>query len=545
MELKDKKENILELRDYQKECIGVIDAIKPGSYMVVLPTGAGKTVIFSHIKRHGRILILSHREELVHQPIKYFDCPCGIEQEKYKSNGEEVVSASVSSFIRRLDRFKPDDFDMIITDEAHHAAAPSYQKVYSYFKPRLHLGFTATPNRADKKALSKIFEKIIYKKDIKWAITEGYLCNVRCTQIDVEYDLTKCRKVLGDYDQEGLDEALNNKRTTESIAKVYHSMAKGPTLIFAVNVRHCYAIATALIESGLKHEEIAVVTGETKNRHEIMDLFTQNKIKCIVNCMVLTEGTDLPCIETIIMARPTSNQSLYTQAVGRGLRLYPGKDFLNLIDCVGVSGKLRLCTAPSLFGIDETTVPKKERKKLQGKLITDIENLVPKLLDTPEAWIINSTAVELFSEEEEFDTRDLNFTISSDQSLYLPVDKHHYFTISPADELGQCTLQEYLPSKKVRNCMKADIQTVIDALYRALMKNGLSSRNLWDKSIIKNSWGNDAASSSQITLIKRLLKQTKRKKDCVDYDNLNKMNASIIIKKLTDDVQRNEETNKK
>lgn len=531
----------MELRDYQKECLGLIEAAAPGSYMVVLPTGAGKTVIFSHIKRHGRVLILSHREELVHQPIKYFDCPCGIEQEKNRSNGEEVVSASVSSLIRRLDKFKPDDFDMIITDEAHHAAAPSYNKIYDYFNPRIHLGFTATPNRADKKALANIFKKIIYKKDIKWAIRAGYLCDVKCTQVDVEYDLTKCRKVLGDYDQEGLDEAVNNKKTTESIAKVYHSMAIGPTLIFAINVSHCYAIANALIESGVKKEEVAVVTGETKNRQDIMRRFTDGEIKCIVNCMVLTEGTDLPCIETIIMARPTSNQSLYTQAVGRGLRLYPNKKHLNLIDCVGVSGKLRLCTAPTLFGIDETTVPKKQRSKLQGKLLTEMETLVPKLLDTPEAWIINSTAVELFSEEEEFDTRDLNFTINADQSLHLTIGSHHYFTISPADELGQCTLLEHLPSKKVKECMKGEIQDIIDALYRALMKNGLSSRKLWDKSIISNTWGTDSASASQISLIKRLLKETQRKKDCVDYDNLNKMNASIIIKKLTDDVQNAED----
>ena len=527
----------MELRSYQKECIGMIESVPAGSYLIVLPTGTGKTVVFSHIKRHGRMLILSHREELVYQPIKYFDCPCGIEKAEKKSNGEEVVSACVSSMINRLNRFKPDDFDIIITDEAHHAAAPSYRKIYDYFKPRLHIGFTATPNRADKKALSKIFSKIIYKKDIKWAIKEGYLCDIKCTQVDVEYDLTKCRKVLGDYDQEGLDEAVNNKKTTESIAKVYHSLSKGQTIIFAINVRHCYAIANALMESGLKQDELAVVTGETKDRELILKNFTDKKIKCLINCMVLTEGTDLPCIETVIMARPTSNQSLYTQAVGRGLRLYPGKDYLNLIDCVGVSGKLRLCTAPSLFGIDETTVPKKSRNKLQGQLLTDIETLVPKLLDTPEAWIINSTAVELFSEEEEFDTRDLNFTISSDQSLYLPVETHHYFIISPADELGQCTLTEYLPNKKSKECMKGEIQTVIDALYRALMKNGTSSRSLWDKSLIQKSWGNDAASKSQITLIRRLLKQTKRATDCVDFDNLNKMNASIIIKKLTDDVQ--------
>ena len=139
----------LELRDYQKECIDLIDNLDPGSYLIQMATGCGKTATFTNIKRKGRVLVLAHREELVTQPIKYYDCPVGIEMANRKSNNEPVVIASVMSLTHRLDKFKPDDFDMIITDEAHHAAAGSYRKIYEYFKPRLHLGFTATPNRGD------------------------------------------------------------------------------------------------------------------------------------------------------------------------------------------------------------------------------------------------------------------------------------------------------------------------------------------------------------------------------------------------------------
>ena len=108
---------MIELRDYQKECIETINALKSGSHLVAVATGLGKTVIFSHLERKGRMLILSHRDELVHQPEKYFDCSFGVEQAGEKSNGEEVVSASVQSLTRRLNRFSPDDFDMIITDD--------------------------------------------------------------------------------------------------------------------------------------------------------------------------------------------------------------------------------------------------------------------------------------------------------------------------------------------------------------------------------------------------------------------------------------------
>lgn len=112
-----------------------------------MATGLGKTATFANIKRKGRVLVLAHREELVTQPIKYYDCPIGVEMANRKSNGEPVVIASVQSLLHRLDKFKPEEFDMIITDEAHHAAAKSYKTIYNYFKPRLHLGFTATPNR--------------------------------------------------------------------------------------------------------------------------------------------------------------------------------------------------------------------------------------------------------------------------------------------------------------------------------------------------------------------------------------------------------------
>ena len=123
----------LVLRDYQQECHNLIETLDPGSYLIQMATGLGKTATFTTLKRKGRVLVLAHREELVTQPIKYYDCPVGIEMANHKSNGEEVVIASVQSIIHRLDKFKPDDFDMIITDEAHHAAAKSYRKIYEYF----------------------------------------------------------------------------------------------------------------------------------------------------------------------------------------------------------------------------------------------------------------------------------------------------------------------------------------------------------------------------------------------------------------------------
>lgn len=137
-------------RPYQQECIDKVDSLKEGRFLIALATGLGKTWIFSHFKRYGRVLILSHRDELVNQPRRYFDCSFGVEKAENHSNGEEVVSASVQTLSHdsRLKQYKPDDFHTIIIDEAHHAAAPSYKKILNYFSgAKRVIGVTATPKR--------------------------------------------------------------------------------------------------------------------------------------------------------------------------------------------------------------------------------------------------------------------------------------------------------------------------------------------------------------------------------------------------------------
>ncbi len=178
------------LREYQQECVNIIDGLPPGAYLVQMATGLGKTVTFANIKRRGRVLILSHREELVTQPAKYYGCAFGIEQAGITSDGEEVVSASVQSLVRRLGRFRPDEFDIVITDEAHHAAATTYKKIYAHFTPRLHIGFTATPNRGDNVRLDDVYSDIVFQRDLKWGIKNGYLSDIHCLRANIGFDLS-------------------------------------------------------------------------------------------------------------------------------------------------------------------------------------------------------------------------------------------------------------------------------------------------------------------------------------------------------------------
>lgn len=525
----------ISLRDYQQECVDILNSLEGGSHLVAVATGLGKTVIFSHLRRQGRVLILSHRDELVHQPEKYFDCSYGIEKAKEHSDGEEVVSASVQSIVRRLDHFAPDDFDMIITDEAHHAAAPTYKKIYRYFKPRIHIGFTATPNRGDKVRLDDVFDDIIFERNLKWGIDNGYLTNINCLQADIGFDVSKVKKKMGDFELKALADAVNQERMNKGVAQAYRELAVGQTLIFAADLAHAYGIAAEIPEA-------VVVTASTENRAEIIEKFTRREIPCIINCMVFTEGTDMPLIETIIIARPTTNESLYTQMVGRGLRLYEGKKFLTLIDCVGVTGTNKICTAPSLLGIDMSQLTEEQREELSGVMLTEIPNEIEKLLDTPHAWIINSKEVDVFAEENDLDMHDVNWKKNYDGSFMVVIKGKERIVLSPVDELGNTDViyVPYDPSVITQPAPRTfakdiPIQEAFDRTYSYLERKHKEKRQLWDNKFVSK-WGKQPASDKQKDLIKRLLsnKKNREKYHCEDFNpsGLTKYEASIIIDRL-------------
>lgn len=518
------------LRDYQKECIDKIMNCKSGSHLIVLPVGSGKTVTFSHIPRFGRVLILSHRDELVHQPEKYYDCSFGVEQASEHSNGEEVVSASVQSLIRRLDKFDPYDFDMIITDEAHHAVAASYRKIYDYFKPRIHLGFTATPDRADKDDLNKIYEDILYLKDMKWGIREGFLTDIDCYQIDVGYDLTQVKTQMGDYKMDALADAMLKPAVVDAVVDAYGKHRHGQTLIFAVNVAHAYALAK-------KIPGAVVVTGETpkEKRAQILEDFRNRKIPCVVNIGVFTEGTDIPLIETVIIARPTQSDALFCQMVGRGLRLSPGKEALTLVDCVGVSKKAPV-NVGDLFGLNMKVVPKEKRNRLQGIKITEMETKIETILDGPDSWINTEVRVKLFRDENNVDLREINFVPMGNNSLVLSLGDGKAIRIPETDALGktQAILEKKEDNKVVSHAITIaqKLQSVIDDVRVYLQMNEKDSKALWDMSIV-HAWGDAKASQKQIDYVKVLAHERMQDLCDVNLNTITKRQASALIDRLS------------
>jgi type I site-specific restriction endonuclease len=491
-------------RPYQSECIEIIDSQEEGAFLVQMATGLGKTVVGANIKRRGRMLWLSHRDELVRQPQKYFDCSFGIEKAKEISNGEEVVSASVQSIINRLDKFSPDEFDILITDECHHAASTTYKKVYEHFNPRLHIGFTATPNRPDNIGLDTIYSDIIFQRDIKWGIENGYLSGIICKRVQIGYNVEKVKTRLGDFAPGELDEAMAG--TEDAIAQAYREHAKGATLIFACSVRHAEKIAE-------KIEGAVSVTGETKNRADIISKFTNGEIPCITSVGVFTEGTDIPKVETVIMARPTKSSILYTQSVGRGLRLSPEKENLILIDCVGVTGSISLCSAPTLLGIDLDNVPNEKRVEIEGDIF-ELPDIVVGLSDSPESWIKNIKLVDIWAKKSDLVTHNVNWFKMPNGDLILKLPDKIRFEIKSPDKLGFTIWMGN----------KVQIQRALDQAFILLKSQFQDYSQLWDLTKAKR-WGKAPATDSQKKLISRRLKT-------FNTDGLTKLEASQMLNRL-------------
>ncbi len=492
---------MMQLRPYQAECLAAIP--ESGSYLIQMATGLGKTVTFAHVPRRGRMLILSHREELVHQPLKYFNCQTGVEMATARSDGEEVVSASVQSLVRRLGRFGPDDFDIIVTDEAHHAAAPTYRKIIEHFNPRLHLGFTATPNRADSARLDDIYQDIIFQRNLRWGIENGYLSDILCKRAQIGFDLSAVRTQHGDFAPGELDQAMDG--TADAIAEVYREHAVGATLIFAVSVNQVQEIVKRIPDA-------VGVTADTKDRSDIIAAFTRREIPCLVNCMVFAEGTDMPLVETIIIARPTQSDSLYTQMVGRGLRTHPGKERLHLIDCVGVTGKASLCTAPSLLGIDLEMVPKNRQDDIEGMLF-DLPEMAVKASDTPESWIRNVQIVNLWAKGQKYNLHDVNWFKLPDQTMVCSLKDGQFLTIPPVDDLGMVQVSG----------RRMKMQDALDAAYRYLTAQAGDQTYLWDMRAVKR-WGDKPATDKQMEMIRRRIKTFDQR--------VTKGEASMILNRL-------------
>ena len=334
----------LELKEHQKAALKALEQMRDNSETIALlyhATGTGKTTtaVLDAKRCGGRVLFIAHTQALVDQATKRFrelwtNTTVGRYCEVIKQPRAHVVCGSVQSVALHLDEFKDDEFDYLIVDEAHHAAADTYQKILSYFKPAFTLGLTATPERADDKSILEIFKNTAHKLDIQTAVEIGELVPVRCIRIHTNIDLTKVRFNSVQYNIRDLESKIYVPERNRLIVDTWMQYVRDKrTVVFCASVKHAQQIADLFREQGIKS---AAVSGSMKQseRREFQEKFVNRDIQVLCACDLLNEGWDCPEIEVLFMARPTMSKVLYTQQLGRGMRLYEGKESLMVFDFV-------------------------------------------------------------------------------------------------------------------------------------------------------------------------------------------------------------------
>ncbi len=342
------------LRPYQRECIQrIVESYKQNRrrVLVSLPTGTGKTVVFASFPRALRMkkkmLILAHRDELLEQARDKLlmiapDVRVTIEQAERRADpAAQVVIASVPTLGRsgskRLEALKPDDFSIVVVDEAHHAVAKTYRRIFDHFAlfsggETLLVGFTATPRRGDGRGLGEVFEDIVYARGIEEMIREGWLCSITGWRITTDVDLDEVEVRSGDFVESQLARAINLRSRNDAVLDAYSKYASGRrAIVFCADVAHAKAMAETFAGAGIKAR---AVWGEMPReaRREALESLRSGATMVLTNCNVLTEGFDEPRVECVIMARPTKSRLLYAQMIGRGTRTHSGKANLIVID---------------------------------------------------------------------------------------------------------------------------------------------------------------------------------------------------------------------
>ena len=367
---------IFEQRPYQTEFINAVLTSQYHRMLGVLPTGTGKTICFAEIARrlNRKTLILAHREELIEQACAKIaqvwpGVDIGVVRAERHEIERQVIVASIQSLYRdRLETLP--SVGLLITDEAHHAAARSYRRVYHRFgvldespdernplpplgDDTIHLGVTATPRRSDEQGLAKIFDSIVYERKMMDFVPD-YLCDLRIRGVNASLDFRDVRvsRLTRDFDERQLSEMMREEEVTADIFRAYSDFASNRTrtLVFCVNRAHAWDLYSHFTDKGVEYGYLDHQT-PADERKAILDDFRAGKIAVLFNVEVLTEGFDLPEIDCILIARPTKSPLLLTQMIGRGTRKAAGKADCMIIDIAQWQRERNAVSVASLFNL--------------------------------------------------------------------------------------------------------------------------------------------------------------------------------------------------
>lgn len=331
--------------------------------LLVLPTGTGKTIVFAsvaadQVRAGDRVLILAHRGELLEQAADKLQRSTGLVSAVEKAESTcldswfRVVVGSVQTLQRtaRLERFPQDYFGTIIIDEAHHAITDGYRRILDYFSGAKVLGVTATPDRGDMRNLGEVFDSLAFEYKLTDAIKEGYLCKIMAQTIPLQLDITSVTLSGGDYAVGDLGTALD-PYLEQIAAEMARRCKSRKTVVFLPLIKTSQKFRDLLNAHGFRAAE---VNGQSEDRRQVLADFDAGKYNVLCNSMLLTEGWDCPSVDCVVVLRPTKVRSLYSQMVGRGTRLSPGKTDLLLLDFLWMTDKHELCRPADLVCEDRT-----------------------------------------------------------------------------------------------------------------------------------------------------------------------------------------------
>jgi superfamily II DNA or RNA helicase len=423
--------DLLRLRPYQAKALDAIvghlpwapdDRGNPQRFAVVLPTGAGKTVLFAHLAKRwretehhraglpARVLILVHRDELVTQAVDKLrqvapGVPVGVVKAERNDVDHDVIVASVQTLAREHRRAQLPPIGLVIVDECHHASAAGYRAVMEhvgcYYEGKyadlraVAVGFTATMARGDGQGLGDVWQEVVFRLDILDLIEQGHLVDVSGRRVTVDgLTLENVAQRGGDYAPTSLSEALMSADAMRVTADAYEKYARDRSgIVFVPNVESAHAFAAEFMDRGIV--ALAVWGGmRPDDRRRALEWFRRGDVQVLVNCAVLTEGFDAPIASCAVIARPTLSAALYVQLVGRVLRPHPGKTDALVLDVAGASELHQLATLADLSSRRLEVVA--EGESLTAAVRREREAGNPRLAD----YVVDSYEVDLFRRSE-------------------------------------------------------------------------------------------------------------------------------------------------
>ena len=385
----------IELRDYQQEAIDNLKKMREDGKTIALlyhATGVGKTITAATDAKAvgGRTLFLVNALKLASQAKETFakvwpEATLGEYTGSQKDMTQTVIFATVQSISKDLEKFSPTDFDYLIVDECHHAAANTYQKIFTYFHPKFILGLTATPERSDGEDMLELFQNVAHKMDLKIAVERGVLVPIRCIRVKTNIDLTDVRINGIKYNSQDLESKLFIPERNQLIVDTYLKYVNGKkTVIFCASVDHAAEIAKLLRDNGVKAEAVSG-RDRVEVREKILKDYETGSTNVLCACDLLNEGWDSPHTTVLFMARPTMSKTIYLQQLGRGTRRCPGKEDLLVIDFVDNANMFnmpyslhRVLDISKYQPMAYVLAPKNKRKLDQDMLFQG---------EKPEAWL--------------------------------------------------------------------------------------------------------------------------------------------------------------